>query len=582
MEVKLAKTAGFCMGVRRAVDIVLKIAQHEKNRRIYTYGPLIHNPQTIELLKSRGIKPIENIEEIKDRENSILIIRAHGIAPAERIKLKESGIKVVNATCPKVGYVQSIIKKHTALDYTVAIVGDKEHPEVDGLLGYTGGRGIIVSTLEEVDNLSSIGKVCVVAQTTQNLDNYNKIVEKIKKICPQAIVFNTICSSTEQRQAEVISMAGEMDAMFIVGGRNSANTRRLADLAQKKQPSSFHIETPAEMEIIDFGPYNRIGVSAGASTPNWIINRVMDKIMEGQNRKLKTLGKLLSLWILAIKTDIYSAIGAGFLCIVCMVLQGMPVKFSFVAIASLFVYAIHVLNRLISRKPTGLVGSFREEIYLRHEKIFLYTALISIAAALVLAFNKSFIVFIALFVISFVGVLYNMKILPKKWKVQSLKDLPCSKNIFMSIAWGVAAAVLPVLDEKYFFDASLMVSFFFTFGMVFIRSAMADILEIQSDKLIGKETIPIFLGKTRTINVLKIISLVLFTVLLFSYPSGWTSNLSFFLITCLLYLWICFLFCDTKPALSEALKEGLLETSYVMAGFCVLLWSLLLYVKILS
>lgn len=573
MEVKLAKTAGFCMGVRRAVDIVLEIAQHE-TRRIYTYGPLIHNPQTIELLKSRGIKPIKNIDDIKDKENSILIIRAHGIAPAERKKIKESGIKVVDATCPKVGYVQSIIKKHTALDYTVVIVGDSEHPEVDGLLGYAGGRGIILSTLDEVDKLICIDKVCVVAQTTQNLDDYNKIIEKIKEKCPQAIVFNTICSSTEQRQTEVTEMAGEMDAMFIVGGKNSANTRRLANLAQKKQPATFHIETPKEMEKIDFGPYNRVGVSAGASTPNWIIDRVMDKIMEGQSRKLKNLGKLLNLWILAIKTDIYSAVGAGCLCLVCMLLQGISASLSFIAIASLFVYSMHILNRLISRKPAGLIGSFREETYLRHEKIYFYSALISIAAALALAFNKSLVVFVTLFVVSFVGVIYDMKILPKHWKFQSLKDLPGSKNIFMSTAWGVAAAILPALDKKYFFNAGLIVAFLFTFGIVFIRSAMSDILEIQSDKLIGKETIPVFFGKTRTINILKIISLILLIILLCSYSVGWTSSLSFFLVVCLLYIWICFLFCDKKPVLSGAVKEGLLETSYVIAGFCVLLWQI--------
>ena len=560
------------MGVRRAVDIVLKIAQQEKNRRIYTYGPLIHNPQTIELLKSRGINPIANIEEIKDRENAILIIRAHGIAPAERIKLKESGIKVVNATCPKVGYVQAIIKKHTARDYTVIIVGDKDHPEVEGLLGYSGGRGIIVSTLKEADQLPCIEKVCVVAQTTQNPDDYSKIVERIKQICPQAVVFNTICSSTEHRQAEVIAMAGEMDAMFIVGGRNSANTRRLADLAQQKQPATFHIETPAEMEKIDFGPYNRVGVSAGASTPNWIIDRVMDKIMEGQSRKLKTLGMLLSLWLSAVKTDIYSAIGAGCLCLVCMALQERPVNFSFAAIASLFVYATHVLNRLIGRKPLGFVGSFREDAYLRHEKMFFYTALISIAGSLVLAFHQSWIVFVTLFVISLAGLLYNMKIFPSKWKIQSLRDLPGSKNILMSIAWGVTAAILPVMDEKYFPDAGLAVAFLFMVGIVFIRSSMADILAIQSDKLLGKETIPVFFGKALTLNILKVISLILFAILLFSSPAGWTSSLSFFLISCLLYLWICFLFCDKEPVLSEAVKEGLLETSYVMAGFCVLLW----------
>jgi (E)-4-hydroxy-3-methyl-but-2-enyl pyrophosphate reductase len=572
MEIKLAITAGFCMGVRRAVDIVLDIAQHETSRRIYTYGPLIHNPQTIELLKSRGVRPVESIEEIEDKKNAILIIRAHGIAPAERKKIKESGIKIVDATCPKVGYVQAIIKKHAALDYTVVIVGDKEHPEVDGLLGYAGGRGIILSTLDDVDKLSCPDKVCVVAQTTQDLDSYSKIVEKIKTICPGAVVFNTICSSTEQRQAEVITMAGEMDAMFIVGGKNSANTKRLADLARKKQSSTFYIETPADMENINFGPYNRIGVSAGASTPNWIIDRVMDKIMEGQSRKLKNLGRLLNIWIWAIKTDIYSALGAGCLCLVCMLLQNMQIMPSFIAIASLYVYAIHVLNRLISRKPAGLVGSFREESYNRRKKIYLYTALLSIAAALVLSFYNSFIVFVTLFVISLAGVLYNMKLLPKKWRFRSLKDLPGSKNISMSAAWGIVAAILPALDKNYSFNAGLIVAFCFTFGIVFIRSAMSDILEIQSDKLIGQETIPVFFGKTLTITILKITSLILFTLLLLSSPLRWSASLSFFLLPCVLYIWICFQFCDKKQALSGAVKEGLLETSYIIAGFCVLLW----------
>jgi 4-hydroxy-3-methylbut-2-enyl diphosphate reductase len=572
MEIKLAKTAGFCMGVRRAVDIVLDIAQHETRRRIYTYGPLIHNPQTIELLKSRGVKPIENIEEIKNKENAILIIRAHGIAPAERRKIKESGIKIIDATCPKVGYVQSIIKKHAALDYMVVIVGDKEHPEVDGLLGYAGDHGVIIATLNDVDRLSCPEKVCVVAQTTQDFDNYSKIVEKIKELCPQAVVFNTICSSTEKRQAEVIAMASEMDAMFIVGGKNSANTRRLADLAQKQQTPSFHIETPAEMENINFIPYNRIGVSAGASTPNWIIDRVMDKIMESQSRKLKSMGILLNLWISAIKTDVYSALGAGCLCLACLLLQKIPVTLSSMAIASFFVYAMHVLNRLLSRKPAGLVGSFREESYHRYGKLYFITALISIMIALALALQKGVLPFVFLFVISLAGIIYSIKILPGEWQIRGLKDLPGSKNIFMSAAWGIVAAILPALSRDFSFHAGLIVAFVFTFGIVFIRSAMSDILEIQSDKLIGQETIPVFFGRKRTITILRIISLILLVLLLFSYLADWTSALSVFLFACILYIWICFRFCDRESALSGAVKEGLLETSYIMAGFCVLLW----------
>ncbi len=575
MEIKLAKTAGFCMGVRRAVDIVLEIAQHETGRNIYTYGPLIHNPQTIELLRVRGVKPVENIEEIRDKQNSVLIIRAHGIAPAERKKIKESGIKIIDATCPKVGYVQAIIKKHTKLDYTVIIVGDKEHPEVNALLGYSGGRGITVITTEDVDKLTSLGKVCVVAQTTQNSDDYEKIINKIKKIYPQTIIFNTICSSTQQRQAEIIALAGEMDAMFIVGGKNSANTRRLADLARKQQTSTFHIETAAEMENISFIPYDRIGVSAGASTPNWIIDSVMDKIADRQSRKLKTIGFLLNLWVLAIKTDVYSAIGAGCLCVACMQLQETNVKTSYVAIASFFVYGMHVLNRLISRKPAGFIGSFREETYRKHEKLYLYAAISSIVIALVLAFINGVLPFTFLFLISLAGLLYNWKIMPKGWRFQRLKDLPGSKNIFMATAWGTVTAILPALNINNFLNAQMIVAFGFAFGIVFIRSAMSDILEFQSDKLIGRETIPVLFGKANTKIVLKIISLILFAILLLSYSAGWTSSLSFFLLFCLLYIWICFHLCDRNSGLSGPVMEGMLETIYIIAGLSVFFWSFL-------
>ncbi len=561
------------MGVRRAVDIVLEIAQHENGRRIYTYGPLIHNPQTIELLKSRGIIPVNSVDEIADPGNAVLVIRAHGIAPAERAKIKESGIKIVDATCPKVGYVQAIIKKHTALNYTVVIVGDKEHPEVDGLLGYAGGRGIIIGRVEDVEKMPHLIKVCVVAQTTQDSEDYKNIVEKIEELYPQVVVFNTICSSTEQRQEEVIAMAREMDAMFVVGGKNSANSRRLTDLSQKQITPTFYIETATEIGNINLDRYDRIGVSAGASTPNWIIDRVMDSIAETQNRKFKKVGCLFYLWILAIKTDVYSAFGAGCLALACMVLQNIPVSKSSITIASFFTFAMHVLNRLISRKPpAGFIGSFREETYLQYERLYLYSAIVCVAASLILAYKNGIIPFIFLFVMAIAGILYNMKILPGGWRFQSLKDLPGSKNIFMAIAWGTVTAILPALNDNYSLHASLIIAFVFTFGVVFIRSAMSDILEIQSDKLIGRETIPVLFGKVPTMNLLKIISLILLVLLAISNPAGWTTTLSFFLITCILYIWICFQLCDRKSGFSGAVMEGLLETSYIIVGLSVVFW----------
>lgn len=572
MEIKLAQTAGFCMGVRRAVDKVLDVSQHETGKRIYTYGPLIHNPQTIELLSNRGITAIKNIDEISDRQNALLVIRAHGIAPDKRKKIRESGIKIVDATCPKVGYVQAIIKKHAGLNYTVIIAGDRRHPEVDGLWGYTEGRGIIVSNTGEAAQLSAMEKVCIVAQTTQDTDNYRRIVQKIQEKSPQAVVFNTICSSTERRQEEIIALATEMDALFVVGGKNSANTCRLADLAQKQNTPTFHIETAAEMKNMDLTPFHRIGVSAGASTPNWIIDQVVDSIAErGRHPRQKT-SFLIKLWLWMVKTDVYSAIGAGCLALAGMLLQKIPVDFLSIVIASLFVYAMHVLNRLTSSRESGLIGSFREKSYLKNKINYRRAALASLFAALMLSLANNMLSFIFLFLMSLSGGLYNMKILPNGRRFQRLKDIPGSKNFFTAAAWGMVTAFLPALNNGLQWNPGLLVAFIFTFGLVFIRSALSDIMDVQSDKLLGRETIPVMIGKEKTQILLRIIVLILLVILLVAPLFGWSPALSIFLILCLLYIWICFRLCDRRAGFSGATIEGFLETSYIIAGFAVFSW----------
>ena len=272
MEITLAKTAGFCMGVSRAVNMVLQIAKHKGPEKIYTYGPLIHNPQTVALLQKRGIQSIEHTEEITE---GMIIIRAHGISPQEKKRITQKGIKVIDATCPKVLHVQSIISRHAALGYTVLIVGDSEHPEVEGLLGHAHGQGIVIGGADRLEELSPLGRVCVVAQTTQSKDEYAGISRLISTKFPDALIFDTICDSTEKRQAEVKRLASEMDAVFIVGGHNSANTRRLAKISESQGTPTFHIETAGDLKQIELLGYRKIGISAGASTPNWIIKQIV-------------------------------------------------------------------------------------------------------------------------------------------------------------------------------------------------------------------------------------------------------------------------------------------------------------------
>jgi 4-hydroxy-3-methylbut-2-enyl diphosphate reductase len=572
MAIKLAKTAGFCMGVKRAVDVVLEMAGHQSGEAIYTYGPLIHNPQMVELLRKRGIIPIRSLDEIDCAPaGAAMVIRAHGISPAERRKIKEKGFRIIDATCPRVAHVQAIIRKHVAAGFMVLIAGDWEHPEVNGLLGFAGEAGIVLGVPGDVDRLPALPKVCVVAQTTQSLEDYAAIVRRVKERFPEAVIFDTICDSTETRQTEIKALAAGTDAVFIVGGRNSANTRRLAELAKLQGKPAFHIETSDELQGIDIEPYRRIGVSAGASTPNWIIDRVVDHLTGRRGKREELFRHLFKIWVFAVRTDIYSAAGAGCLSFAAMLLQGLPVNPLPILTASLYVYAMHVLNRFINRKASS-ISSFREESYLLHEKIYVTLAVLSMILALSASFAAGTAPFILLFIISLSGVLYNTRILPPGWRFQSLKDIPGSKNIATAIAWAAVAALLPWIEAGSTPTPGVVTAFFFIAGIVFIRSALSDILDIQSDRLIGRETLPVLIGGEKTLVLLQGISGLLFVLLFAACPAGWATSLSFFLLTCVFYIWICFKLYDRRSGFSGVVLEGLLESGYIIAGFSAFLW----------
>jgi (E)-4-hydroxy-3-methyl-but-2-enyl pyrophosphate reductase len=572
MGIKLAKTAGFCMGVKRAVDIVLDLARRKGQDTIYTYGPVIHNPQTIELLRKRGIIPIGSLDEIAGLPaGAAMIIRAHGISPAERKKIKDKGFRIIDATCPRVGRVQAIIRKHAAAGYAILIAGDREHPEVNGLLGFAGDAGVVLGSPEEVARLPELQKVCVVAQTTQNKEEYADLCRRIRERFPTAVVFDTICDSTEKRQTEIQALAAETDAVFIVGGKNSANTRRLAELAKLEGKPAFHIETDDELGAIDIEPYCRIGVSAGASTPNWIIDRVIDHLTGRRGRKEEFLRQLFKSWVFTVRTDLYSAAGAGCLSLAAMLLQGLSVNLLHILTASLYVFAMHVLNRFINRRASS-ISSFREESYLLHEKIYVTLAVVSMVLALSASFVAGPASFVLLFVITLSGLLYNAPLLPRGWRFQSLKDIPGSKNIATAIAWAAVTVLLPRIDAWLAPTAGLAVAFVFTAGIVFIRSALSDILDIQSDRLIGRETLPVLIGEEKTLLLLQGISGALFVLLIVAVLAGWSPSVGWVLLTSVFYIWICFKLYDRRSGFSGVVLEGLLESSYIVAGVSALLW----------
>lgn len=276
-QIIVAKSAGFCWGVQRAFNKVLDIASnHPERRPVYTYGPLIHNPQAVQMLKQQGIAVIE---EIPPRVEGTVVIRTHGVPPTERKKLEESGAKLCDATCPDVGIIQGTVRKHLKQGYYIVIIGHREHPEVDALLGFAENKGACVNSAEEVAALpDDLGKVCVVSQSTQQREKFNALVALLKARYPRCLVFDTICRSTDMRQQEVRELAKEVEAMVVVGGRNSSNTNRLAEISRAMGTRTFLIETDEEIDSSDFNDIYNIGVTAGASTPRWVIERVVSRL----------------------------------------------------------------------------------------------------------------------------------------------------------------------------------------------------------------------------------------------------------------------------------------------------------------
>lgn len=272
-KIVVAKTAGFCMGVKRAVDMVLELLDKSKGS-VYTYGPLIHNPQVTELLAKKGITVFSDNRTPKE---GAVVIRTHGIPPSIRKKLEKSGVNIFDATCPFVIKVQRIIEEYSRKGYFIIIVGDKGHAEVSSYLGYA-KKGLVLSNADEINRLNIKGKICVVAQTTQDRRKFNEIVRRLKKININLKVFDTICNATSSRQEEALSLSRNVDAVIVIGGKNSANTKRLAEISRRAGAKTYFIERAGDINIRELSKFKKIGVTAGASTSKETIKDVVDII----------------------------------------------------------------------------------------------------------------------------------------------------------------------------------------------------------------------------------------------------------------------------------------------------------------
>ena len=277
VKITVAKSAGFCFGVKRAIDLAQDIAS--KNSDVYTFGPLIHNPQEVARLEKENIKVIEDYSKI---EKGVLVLRTHGIPLNiyENLSKKEN-IKIVDAACPFVKKAQDIIKELSKDSEQIVIVGEKKHPEVVALVSYGKGKCLVVEDKEDVKNVKKTDIIYIVSQTTQSPKKFEEIVNEISKIS-QVKVFNTICRATFDRQSAAAKLAKEVDVMIVIGGKNSGNTTRLYQICSNIT-KTYHIEDVEEIEPGWFDKVESVGITAGASTPDWIIENIKRRIKEITN-----------------------------------------------------------------------------------------------------------------------------------------------------------------------------------------------------------------------------------------------------------------------------------------------------------
>jgi 4-hydroxy-3-methylbut-2-enyl diphosphate reductase len=565
MKITIARTAGFCMGVRRAVDMVLDAA-NKSDTPIYTYGPLIHNPQVLEMLETKGISRLDTIPETG---KGMVLIRAHGVPPEDEAALEAAGFTVINATCPRVVRVQVIIRKFAKKGYATIIVGDENHPEVVGLLGYARGNGHAVTTMEQLQALPEFDNAVVVAQTTQNTALYDQVKAFCAAHRPHYEVFDTICGSTERRQQEVRHLAATHDAVIVVGGRESGNTRRLAQVAAETRAVATHIESVSEIDFTALSGVKSIAITAGASTPNWVITDTCSQVARHLQKQRPVAGFISEIQDCLLKTNVLLALGAGSLTYACSVIQQLPRTLIHAAIAMLYVFSMQVLNNIFAVKSDTYNHPDRAVFYRRYRPVLAFMAMVSGAAGLYLAYTTGMMSFFILLIMSLLGLSYNLKIIPDTWsgkhRLRRIKDIPGSKTILITMAWGIVTSILPAVDARVA-PVWLAAAFLYAAGLVFSRTAFFDIAAIQGDRIAGRETLPILLGEKKTFVLIRWILAAIMVMLAVTWLTGLPPALSVMLALVPGLMLVLIRFFEKKTRSSGNQIEFLMESSFLLTG----------------
>ncbi len=565
-QITVASTAGFCPGVKNAIDKALELAKSTK-KPIYTLGPLIHNRQVIDTLKEKNIHAVSDVSEIKERD-AILVIRAHGIPPELEAEIRRRPLEVVDATCPLVKHAHRTIADYAGNGYDTIIVGDKNHAEVIGLMGYALGRGRVISGPEEAAGLPWMEKANIVSQTTQEEAVFLAAVSQVRSKSGELAVSNTICKPTKDRQTETVELSKTSDLVIVVGGRNSANTARLFQICEKIAPCAIHIEKEDELSAGLLKGKNSVFITAGASTPTWMIEKVLARVRELTGTGKSPMGERLTFfWELIIASGAYTALAAVALAYVCMKLEAARVSKEILLISGLFVLSLHMANRA-EEKGAAAPDKAKRLLFIRFRSATKFAAFISGALAVLLsaAFGTQVLLPTAFFWSA--GMLYPYK-LPLGFK--RFANFPASKDIVTALGWAFVCACAPGLWHGTILYKSTHLAVIFAALLVFIRSVMFGIIHAQSDMIVGKENFYKAAGPKLTYLTLAAMFIFLEICLILLINMGWKPGLSSALFTGLFYYLGLMLFFYFRMIPERVSSETLIDSQFLILA--LLAWN---------
>ena len=514
MKVEIGKFAGFCDGVKYAVEKTFSQAS-KGNEEIYVDGHLIHNPQTLDMLEKTGVKTYEDTDDMSVLDDKTVIIRAHGISPERREALSSHAKKIVNLTCKYVAKIQSLVKKHSSLGYRVIVIGNPNHPEIIGVCGFAKDVYVVYKD-EDIDKLpENDKKTLIVAQTTLEKETFNKFVSQIqnKYKNSELIIKNTICEATEQRQNEILEIAKRNDVVLVIGGSESSNTRNLYKIASNIKPS-FYVEFKEDLEKIDLTPYKNVGIMAGASTPDWLIEDIAQTIKDNYSSSFyRGINKVFDFLNYGY---IFFSFGAFLMSYAIYDILAKPFQYRIGVIVALY-YLFMSLGNGYSNYTIKISDKRRYLFYQKYKAAFLTIIVVSALIMFYFAYNVDIGILMLTILSTLLGTAYNISFekndrFNHSFFFRLFKKLVPFKAIIISIAvTTLLNGSILLLNRNILKDHTLsyLFSVSIVFIFMFIRQALIEIKFSQSDKIAGAVTLTTYIDSEKLAVITAIIPIIL-------------------------------------------------------------------------